>query len=601
MLGAAAAGVMRAGYVIFGPTRILGFFLRTVLPNSFARTLAGDGKAAMHEQVKSVWSGVAPLTATYCLLAAAFADPLVRLLFGAQFAGHSTVVVLYAVFAFTALMTSVITSALRAGRLSKELFVSQLCANALALPVGWLLIAHWGIEGAVVGMILTNLVVGLSNYLAYRREQFVAAPPRSTPVTEEAAVVGTLASAAAAARALRRVFHLLDEVGIAHCVLHGHERLHELVTSDVDCVVAADALPGRLAEVLRANEGWLGVRVVQWFADAAHFVVLAGRDEDGAPFFLQLHAHADCEVSRRTVYAGEEVLRTRRRAGACWAPAPAVEFAASLARRVAKGDLGEGHARRLCDLYRRDPAGCRREAERVCRADPLRVARNCLAAAVGRLRREWRSDRGLSVVVLGPDGAGKSSVCEAIRDRLSPAFVATQRHTFPPGLLRRSAGSNATPHAQVPRSPLNSCLRAVAYWLPCCTLGHFLVTRAARVRGGLVVHDRHVVDALVDPRRYRYGGPGWLLRAVCRLVPKADLVILLDAPAEVIQARKQEVPAEETRRQREAYRALVAGMPNGHVVDASMPLPRVVAAAEDVILDCLARRASRQLGLGVQR
>ena len=58
---------------------------------------------------------------------------------------------------------------------------------------------------------------------------------------------------------------------------------------------------------------------------------------------------------------------------------------------------------------------------------------------------------------------------------------------------------------------------------------------------------------LVDPRRYRYGGAMWLARWVGKIIPKPDLWILLDAPAEVLQKRKQEVPPEETARQRRAY------------------------------------------------
>ncbi|HZN65461.1 MAG TPA: oligosaccharide flippase family protein [Tepidisphaeraceae bacterium] len=177
LLGVAATGVLRAGYVIFGPTRILGFFLRTVLPNRFARTLADDGDPAMREQVKLVTSVSAPLMATYCLLVAVFADPLVRLLYGPQFAGHAMVVVLYAVSAFVSLMTCVVTSALRAKQLSRRLFISQLYASLVAAPVGWALIKFLGVEGAVVGIILTNVVVGLSNYLAYRRTGRRDGPP----------------------------------------------------------------------------------------------------------------------------------------------------------------------------------------------------------------------------------------------------------------------------------------------------------------------------------------------------------------------------------------------------------------------------------------
>jgi thymidylate kinase len=119
----------------------------------------------------------------------------------------------------------------------------------------------------------------------------------------------------------------------------------------------------------------------------------------------------------------------------------------------------------------------------------------------------------------------------------------------------------------------------------------------ALARAALVVHDRHLIDALVDPRRYRYGGPQWLLRLIWRLTPKSDLVILLDAPPEVLQARKQEVPFAETARQRDAYLALVKPMSNGHVVDANRPLEQVVAEVNDILLQHVARRHASRFGL----
>jgi thymidylate kinase len=234
---------------------------------------------------------------------------------------------------------------------------------------------------------------------------------------------------------------------------------------------------------------------------------------------------------------------------------------------------------------------------RALKSNRLRVLRRWTSGMMRAALRWWRADRGLSVAFLGPDGCGKSSVVDAVRRNLAPAFVGTERRTFPPGLLRRATGSNESPHAQRPRSFLSSSVRAVFYWLTYCTLGHLWLIRPAIARGTLVVHDRHLVDALVDPRRYRYGGPAWLLRVIWRLVPKPDLVILLDAPADVIQARKQEVSAGETCRQLAAYRRLVSAMPNGHVVDAAMPLEEVVAAVQDLILGHLARRAEQQLRL----
>jgi hypothetical protein len=69
--------------------------------------------------------------------------------------------------------------------------------------------------------------------------------------------------------------------------------------------------------------------------------------------------------------------------------------------------------------------------------------------------------------------------------------------------------------------------------------------------------DRYFQDLLVDPLRYRYGGPTWFARLLNRFVPPPDLIFLvLDAEEEVILSRKREVPREELRRQRASYRQL---------------------------------------------
>ena len=112
----------------------------------------------------------------------------------------------------------------------------------------------------------------------------------------------------------------------------------------------------------------------------------------------------------------------------------------------------------------------------------------------------------------------------------------------------------------------------------------------------LRIWDRYYHDRLVDPLRYRYGGPMWLARWVGKLIPMPDLWILLDAPAEVLQARKQEVSFSETTRQRGAYLALMREMDNTVVVDASQPLDKVVADVNAAILRFLAERTRKRLG-----
>jgi thymidylate kinase len=65
---------------------------------------------------------------------------------------------------------------------------------------------------------------------------------------------------------------------------------------------------------------------------------------------------------------------------------------------------------------------------------------------------------------------------------------------------------------------------------------------------------------------------------------------LLDAPASVLQGRKQEVAPAETERQRQAYRELVQGLSNGLVLDATQPPEKVGTDINRAILDFMARR-----------
>ncbi len=110
----------------------------------------------------------------------------------------------------------------------------------------------------------------------------------------------------------------------------------------------------------------------------------------------------------------------------------------------------------------------------------------------------------------------------------------------------------------------------------------------------MVLIDRFYYDFFVDQRRYRLRVPPCLVGLGYRLLAKPDLVLLLDAPVDVLQSRKQEVPPAETQRQRMAYLDLVRGLANGRVIDAAQPPEKVAAQIQRVILDFLAQRTSRR-------
>jgi thymidylate kinase len=457
---------------------------------------------------------------------------------------------------------------------------------------------------------------------------------RSLDQRVSAALVDGARHSGAPGRILLGIFETLDRTGIPYCVLHGYESYPRQVMSDVDCMVSANVRPDQLAALFHK------IRTTRTGADLVYcrgyYFVFAGRNADRSPCFIVLDLSVDYEIGGLKFYSGREVIESRHRHDQFWVPATDLEFCGYLIRKIGKRRLTDEQGRRLSALYAQDPAGCQQQIARVWgagntaliasaassgdwgRVRPLlpalrvgmrRRARyrhpwyaiGCWARRVGRRVRSvcW-PDGGLTVVFLGPDGAGKSSVIKVVPQALAGAFNRTTCYGFAPGILRRLRppdGPNTQPHAAPPRAPIISVMRALCYWFVYYLFCHRVTLRLHLAHSTLVLHDRHLVDALVDPKRYRYSGPMWLLSLIWWFVPRPDLIILLDAPPEVLQARKQEVPFEESARQREAYRSLVESMANGHVIDAARPLEQVVRDVNELILRYLTVRVARRLGL----
>jgi hypothetical protein len=435
---------------------------------------------------------------------------------------------------------------------------------------------------------------------------------------------------------LLRVFEVLDREGVPYCVMHGYDRYPDsLGSSDVDCIVPPAVLPHRLAALLHANRHYIGADPAQWQGHLNQFITLAWQGPGRAPCFLDLDMHPGYHHGKCLFYSSDEVLKTRRRCRQFWVPAPDVEFGCYLVKKIAKGSLNEQQGETLSELYGRDPAGCGRQVARFWGSEstalltsaaagrkwedvrnhlpelrrellrratlrqPLAVARSKLSSVLHRSREWWTLPNGLHVVLLGPDGVGKSTVLERVCQDLAPLFEGTEVRTFAPALLGGNSQGPpviARPHDKPLRS-LPASLAKAAYWLVFYSVGYHLTVRFGLANSALWINHRYLVDALVDPRRYRYKGPLWLLWLIWRLVPKPDLIVLLDAPAEAVQARKQEVPLEETRRQCAAYRTLVEGMSNGRIVDAAPPPEAVVGEVNQTILQFLAARIARRFGM----
>jgi thymidylate kinase len=190
----------------------------------------------------------------------------------------------------------------------------------------------------------------------------------------------------------------------------------------------------------------------------------------------------------------------------------------------------------------------------------------------------------LKIVVLGPDGAGKSSVIHGLCDRLTQKGCAMKVRHLKPFIVIPQRGEPGAividPHGRPPRNALFS-LAKIIVWL----LEEWYVTCFQDRSETLLIYDRYYHDLLIDPMRYRYGGSLWAAKIVGKLIPQPRLWLLLDAPAQVLQARKQEVSLKETARQRQAYLDFVRGQKHYIIINATQSLDKTIADTEYAIIE----------------
>lgn len=219
-----------------------------------------------------------------------------------------------------------------------------------------------------------------------------------------------------------------------------------------------------------------------------------------------------------------------------------------------------------------------------------------------------------TVALIGPDGAGKTTVSRRLVENLSmpakylymgvnndssnrvlPTTSAIRaikrawgvkpdvagppelqpRHTMPTGIMRSLAGSA--------KSMLSLVNRLSEEWY------RQMLTWVYQWRGYIVLYDRHYY---VDYFAYDIAHCDWkrpLARRIHgfllnRVYPKPDLIIYLDAPSEVLFARKREGTVAALERRRQDYLELKQYVKHFTVIDANRPVEEVTRDVSETIV-----------------
>lgn len=406
----------------------------------------------------------------------------------------------------------------------------------------------------------------------------------------------------------------LEQESISYCLMRDAERLDRLRDNEeIDLLVH----PGHFARMceLLTGLGFLGLS--SWGYAPHHFFVAYNRDSDG---WLKLDVVTEVAFGRpihalRTQLAAN-CLRNRHHHGLVFGLAPEDELVTLLLHCVLdKGDFAPAHSQRLkalcCQVTKMSYlstlmttywspmmtwprlaalveaedwktllAGRAAVAAYLAGRDRLgTIARQIGYRALRKLNRwtGWLRPQTLTVALLAPDGAGKSTLAQAIQASFYFPVKSVYMGLYQKGA--RKAGRRAL--------GFGLAGQMITQWW------RYLTARYYQTRGRLVIFDRYTFDALLPPR-YKLNWLGqvrrWLLAHAC---PAPDLVLVLDVPGEVLYARKGEHSAAILEQERQQYLALRPHLPQMVVVDATRDIEHVRREAMTVIWRGYTARLSR--------
>ena len=449
---------------------------------------------------------------------------------------------------------------------------------------------------------------------------------------------------------LEQVFEIINKSGLDYCIQNKYEMMPEEIPSDIDMMYrnADEYFLDRLVIKIAKETGLLITqKIVQGYYEYTYILSYPIPERR---FQLQLDFYR--AISKKhfpNVMPAEDMLKNKRFYKCFYVPDYFDELKYMFIRRTIKNDMNLEHLEIARNLYQHDPEGyynrlidtfginvtnlivesiktlnCIIFEDNISmfRESVKEISRrNCRSGRFHYLYRKFQISEvipkriirkaGISIAFLSPDGGGKSTSIEKIKEQCGGSFYGDIELHFRPHYFANAGAYkfcnktveekvNPNPHDKKMNGKVKSILRFFFYNMD-FILGTWFKVNVMKIKKKLVIFDRYYYDYYADMKRYQYSLSPMVAKIFAWSIPKPDIIFVLDAPADILYARKQELTVGEIDRQRKIYRNFAKCNSRAILVDATQTSEEVARQITKKVLQYKAKQTARLLHCTVDK
>ena len=401
------------------------------------------------------------------------------------------------------------------------------------------------------------------------------------------------------------LFESFNSQNIDYVIIHSYQYLPDRFDSDIDTAINVpnikDAI--KLLDDSLAGTGW---RVIQFWRHenyAADCVI--SNDEE----FLQVDFCTHYERNGRVVMPVQELLEGKKKYKNFYVPKSQTEFTYILVKKILKKVFSEGSRVQLTVLWKsmseKEKQDTQISLKRFIAEEQITKILKCietsqydlidLERAHQQLKKKTSNfadnlhykffdikrkferivhPTGMFIVLLGVDGAGKTTIADSLKERYVTAFRRIDHYHSRVRVLKDISQLKkdakpvdaSDPHGKKQKSGKLTSVVKFGYYFLDFLIGNVKIT-IAKIKSTLVLVERYYYDYSIDKIRYNLNLSDGFLSFFEHFILKPDVIFILTGNSKELLERKHEITIEEIDEQKKKLVDRFRGNPKAVFID----------------------------------